>query len=135
MSDSLPDTASTSQATADSLLDAIRKELEKFGRVYYGLFPADLSVTWDHIVFRRTELRKKNQVDFARDYTVAIVKENYIPEGYEFQIIDALETNTKLRMSPNGAEYTYLFKGNTNLVVEILTLHFVEPIKRCSLDG
>ena len=135
MSDSLPGGAAADLGERDSLLDAIRDVLTNFGTVFYGLAGAEPNEVWDYLVFRRTELRKKNQVDFARDYTVAIVKENYIPEGFDFLVIDAIETNTKLRLSQNGAEYSYLFKGNTNLGVEVLTLHFVEPIKRCSIDG
>lgn len=122
-------------AASGSMLDAIRDALSEFGRVFYGMSQAELSEQWDYIVFRRTELRKNNQVDFARDYTVAIVKENYIPEGYEYEVINAIESATKLRFSQKGAAYSYMFKGNTDLVVEVLTLQFTEHIKRCSLDG
>lgn len=117
-----------------SKLDQIRAVLEKFGATYYGNASPKVSETWDYTVFRRAELSKASN-DFVRKYTVAIVRESYIPENLEFEIIKAIIDETNLRLSETSAVYNYVYKGSTDLVVEICVLTFFEPLKRCKVLG
>ena len=117
-----------------SKLDQIRAVLEKFGATYYGNASPEVSETWDYTVFRRAELSKALN-DFVRKYTVAIVRESYIPENLEFEIIKAIVDETNLRLSETSAFYSYVYKGSTDLVVEICVLTFFEPLKRCKVLG
>ena len=117
-----------------SKLDQIRAVLEKFGATYYGNASPKVSETWDYTVFRRAELSKALN-DFVRKYTVAIVRESYIPENLEFEIIKAIIDETNLRLSETSADYSYVYKGSTDLVVEICVLTFFEPLKRCKVLG
>lgn len=117
-----------------SKLDQIRAVLEKFGATYYGNASPEVSETWDYTVFRRAELSKALN-DFVRKYTVAIVRESYIPENLEFEIIKAIIDETNLRLSETSAVYNYVYKGSTDLVVEICVLTFFEPLKRCKVLG
>lgn len=119
-----------------SRLDKLREALEGFGKTYYGNASPKTSDTWDYYVFRRTNLKKAGSgSDFIRRYTVAIVRENYIPENHEFEIIKAVEDKTGLRRADADIVYSYVFKGATDLVVEIAMITFAEPIKGCRING
>lgn len=119
-----------------SMLDTIRDTLQDFGETYYGNAYPKESDPWDYYVFRRSILKKaSNGTDFVRRYTVAIVKENYIPEGHEFEVINAIRAATKMRLADVDITYSYTFKGATDLVVEVALITFAEPIKGCSVNG
>ena len=117
-----------------SRLDLIRDALEPFGKTYYGKANPSESDTWDYYVFRRNVLKKAtNGTDFLRRYTVAIVKEDYIPENHEFEIIKAIREKTKLKLADVDINYDYTFKGATDFVVEVCTITFTEPLKDCEI--
>lgn len=113
-------------------LDKIRNALQAFGKTYYGNADPDIKEPWNYYVFRRERLRKTGSanVGYARRYIVAIVKENYIPEGHEFEIIDAICEATGLKLADEEITYNYTFKGSTDLVVEVAIIPFVEALKR-----
>lgn len=116
-----------------SMLDKIRDTLQEFGTTYYGNAIPKEGEPWDYYVFRRVLLKKsgKSGTDFVRRYAVAIVKENYIPEGHEFEVIKAVREATGLRLADVDTTYEYTFKGSTDLVVEIALITFAEPLKGC----
>lgn len=118
-----------------SKLDKIRDTLKDFGKTYYGKANPDINDVWDYYVFRRVNLRKKGSggTDFTRCYMVAIVKEDYIPENHEFEIIKAVCKKAGLRLADNDIQYDYTFKGATDLVVEAATILFAEPLKGCDV--
>ncbi len=119
-----------------SMLDKIREALKPFGVTYYGNATPANTDPWDYYVFRRSNLKKaSNGVDFVRHYAVAIVKENYIPEGHEFEIIDAIRKATKMRLANVDITYSYVYKGQTDLVVEVALITFAEPLKGCGVNG
>lgn len=119
-----------------SKLDKIREALADFGKTYYGNADPNITDPWNYTVFRRSAISKApNGQDFVRRYVVAIVRENYIPEGLEFEIVQAIQNATNLRASNTEATYSYVYKGNTDLVVEVCTLTFSEPLKRCKALG
>ena len=119
-----------------SKLDIIRETLEQFGKTYYGNADPEMTEPWNYTVFRRSELSKStNASGFVRRYAIAIVRENYIPEGLEFDVIKAILNATNLRLADTAATYSYVYKGNTDLVVEVCLITFAEPIKGCPING
>jgi hypothetical protein len=116
------------------MLDKIRDTLEGFGKTYYGNADPKETDIWDYYVFRRATLKKAGSgTDFVRRYTVAIVKEDYIPEGHEFEIIKAIREATRMRLADVDISYNYTFKGATSLVVEVAMITFAESIKGCEI--
>lgn len=115
-----------------SKLDKIRDVLNTFGKTYYGNADPDINEPWNYYVFRRVRLRKtdKANVAYKRVYIVAIIKENYIPEGHEFEIIEAITEATGLKVVDEDILYDYSFKGETSLVVEAAVIPFIEALKR-----
>ena len=115
-----------------SKLDIIRDTLNTFGKTYYGNADPDKKEPWNYYVFRRVRLRNtdKANVAYKRVYIVAIIKENYIPEGHEFEIIEAITEATGLKVVDEDILYDYSFKGETDLVVETAVIPFVEAFKR-----
>lgn len=117
-----------------SKLDVIKATLETFGITFYGNANVKNTEPWDYTVFRRSVIANApNGTDFVRRYVVAIIRENYVPEGLEFEVVKAIQDATNLRVSE--ASYSYVFKGSTDMVVEICTITFTEPLKRCKVLG
>ena len=129
-----------------SVLDRIRDTLEELCSsptgpmegVWYGACRARDLKLWNYFVFDRrktTKASSTNRVDLQTFYRVHIIHEDYIPEGYINTVIDALqakdESGTKLKLTSDDIEYNYTFKGSTNMVVEIATITFLHPEKRC----
>ncbi len=105
--------------------------------VWYGACREKNLDKWNYFVFNRSKRTKNNtsRCDFQTFYQVHIIHENYIPEGYIDKVIEALQTEdmdgTKLKATVDDIVYNYTFKGNTNMVVEIATITFFHPEKRC----
>ena len=118
-----------------SMLDKIRDTLQGFGKTYYGNANPKENEAWDYYVFRRSSLKKAGSsgTDFVRRYTVAIVKEDYIPEGHEFEVIKAVREATRMRLADIDITYSYTFKGATDFVVEVAMITFAETIKGCEV--
>lgn len=129
-----------------SVLDRIRSTLETLATspavpmegVWYGACREKELKSWNYFVFNRTKTSKNNQstkVDLQTFYQVHVVHEDYIPEGYITTVVDALqeqaEPGTKLKLTNDDIQYNYIFKGSTNMVVEIATITLYHPEKRC----
>ena len=106
--------------------------------VWYGACRASKLNAWNYFVFNRKKTTKgssTNRVDLQTFYEVHIIHEDAIPEGYLQTVIDALQAQddpgTKLKLTSDDIDYDYTFKGSTNMVVEIATLTFLHPEKRC----
>ena len=84
---------------------------------------------------KTTKASSTNKVDLQTFYEVHIIHEDAVPEGYVQTVIDALQAQadpgTKLKVTSDDIEYDYSFKGSTNMVVEIATITFLHPEKRC----
>lgn len=106
------------------------KELDK--NVYYGMSTHDEDNEWNYIVFNRKKMKpsSKNLLGFTDYYSITIVRENYIPEGFELKLIEEIENKTKLKLADNEYMYNYVIKPNTNTVVELLTIDFIKAKKR-----
>ena len=114
------------------ILDDIKKQLETIdSRVYYGMVDDELRETrWNYIVFNRTKLRSTgNKTGLADGYDVHIIRENFIPEGVDLEVIEKMQEINGVKLSGEDGTYTYIQKPNTNIVIEMLTLHFVRARK------
>lgn len=100
--------------------------------VFYGMVDRNkVTDRWNYTVFGRRVMRPTgNKTGFADVYTVAIVREDYIPEGYEQTVIDKVCEISGMRLSDGDMQYSYTQKPNTNTVVELLELVFIKPKKR-----
>ena len=128
-----------------SVLNRIRKTLTTLASdtdipmegVWYGACREKQLDKWNYFVFNRQKTTKNNtaRVDFQTYYQVHIIHEDYIPEGYVASVVAALEaqdeSGTKLKATADDITYDYVFKGNTNMVVEIAHITVFHPEKRC----
>ena len=102
--------------------------------VWYGACQQEKLDTWNYFVFNRSKTTKSsNRMDYQTFYQVHIIHEDYIPEGYVEKVCEALleQSDAKLKTTSEDIIYNYIFKGNTNLVVEIATITLFHPEKRC----
>ena len=110
------------------------KLLELDKNIYYGIVPeSEETFEWNYFVFGQSKVRKKdtNSNDLQGYWYVTIVREDFIPDDVVFDVIERLTDGTGLRLADGDFEYTYTFKGNTNIVVEILELQFTKTKKSC----
>jgi hypothetical protein len=114
------------------LEDIQQKLLEIDSKVFYGKADGKkIENEWNYIVFMRKRLSYDAQKNsFSDKFIVAVIREDFIPEGLENDVIEAMRTINGMRLSSTDGEYSYVTKPNTNTVVEILTLEFVRARKR-----
>lgn len=109
-------------------IEAKLKDLDP--NVYYGMVDERMRETvWNYIVFNRTTITVPANKTAASDrFAVHIIRENYIPEGFDTQVMDALCALPGVRLGGDCSFY-YMQKPNTNIVVEMLTIPFVRARK------
>ena len=120
------------------LLDDVKKALKEIDPlVFYGLVPSRLvdenneEVTvWDYIVFNRSRLKSHaNKTSYNDHFEVHIVREEYIPEGIDIDVIAKLTALPGVKLADEDGTYDYIMKPNTDTVVEMLTLTFTRGRK------
>ena len=117
------------------LLEKIESCLQGFGLpVYYGRTFAKDNDEWNYFIFNRQSLNKSGTsgVDINYQYQVHIVMENYVEEDFEIEVIKTIQEKTRLKLTGIG-QYSYATKGNTDIVVEMLTLTFTRTAKGIEL--
>lgn len=127
----------------NSILDEISDKLEslldgqiKMEGVWFGQCRAEKLKNWNYFVYNRAHMTKNNasKNDFQPFYQVHIVHEEYIPEGYIEQVIETIESpgtqGLKLKVTSDDILFNYIFKGRTDMVVEIATITIYHPQKR-----
>lgn len=110
------------------------KLLEIDPLVYYGLVNENEELDeWNYLVFGQKSIRKSGTSgnDLNRYWYVAIVRENFIPDETVEQVIDNLCDIPGLRLADDEFEYSYMLRGGTNIVVEMVVLRFTKTKKRC----
>lgn len=115
------------------LLEDIQKKLEEIdNNVFYGMADEQrIADEWNYIVFMRKALSiSDTKQGYSDRFTVAIIRENFIPEGLEIQVVDKLLEISGMRLASPDCPYSYIKKPNTNAVVELLTIEFVKARKR-----
>lgn len=111
--------------------DIEAKLLEIDPNVYYGAVDdSQVDTIWDYIVFNRTSIRHStNHTSNSDFFDVHIVRENYIPDGIEDEVIDKLKELDGIRLAGVDSEFDYAVKPRTNIVVEMMTIHFLRARK------
>lgn len=113
------------------LLTDIETKLQEIDtKVYYGMVDKISAETaWNYIVFNRTGVKYSANKTAASDaFDVHIVRENYVPEGVETEVVAKLCELPGVRVTGETA-FNYERKPNTNIVIEILTISFVRARK------
>jgi len=125
------------EATLGSLASDPEVKMEG---VWYGACQETKLTKWNYFIFNRLKTTKNNngtRTDLQTLYEVHIIHEGHIPEGYVARVISELQTmdpeypGAKLKLTNDDIPYAYTFKQNTNMVVEIATITFYHPEKRC----
>ena len=120
----------------DGLLEQIQSTLESFNYpVFYGRSFAKVDDDWNYFVFNRYYIEKngRNNCDFGYHYQIHIIQENYIDEGFEIEVIKAIQENTRLKLADSSMQFNYVTKSGTDMVVEMLTIEFVRAVKGCDI--
>lgn len=119
-------------------LDNVKKALKEIDPiVFYGLVPSRLVNekgkevdAWDYTVFNRIKLKHNpNKTSFSDGFEVHIVREEYIPEGTDTDVIAKLTAIPGIKLADEDGTFDYMIKPNTDTVVEMLTLTFVRARK------
>ena len=119
----------------NGILEGIQTTLEGFGYpVYYGRSFAKTNDDWNYFVFNRYYIEKsgKSYCDFNYHYQVHIIMENYVEEGFEQQVIKAIQ-ELGLKLVASNMQFNYVTKNSTDMVVEMLTIEFTKPVKGCDV--
>lgn len=113
------------------LSDIEEKLLEIDPRVYYGMVDGNTKESaWDYIVFNRTTVKHSANKTSASDcFDVNIIRENYIPDGLEDEVIAKLRELPGVRLAGSDSVFNYVRKPSTNTVIEMLTISFVRARK------
>ena len=114
------------------ILNEIQNKLKELdNNVFYGMVDKSMKETlWNYIVFNRTTMKPNaNKNSFSDYFTVHIIREEWIPEGFEIEVINKMSEIDGMRLAGNDAVYTYVQKPNTNIVVEMLSIDFVKAKK------
>lgn len=115
------------------ILSDIEARLKKLDdRVCYGVIDNSVkkSPVWDCIVFGRSNIKYPSNKISASDYfDVLIIRENYIPDGFDTEVIQALTSLDGVKLAGDTATFDYIQKPNTDTVIEMLTISFVRARK------
>ena len=114
------------------VLNEIKTKLEEIeDHVFYGMVDDSMQKTlWNYIVFNRTVMKaNSNKTGYTDYFTVHIIREEWIPEGFEIEVINKMLEINGMRLSGTDSVYTYVPKPNTNVVVEMLSIEFMKAKK------
>ncbi len=106
--------------------------------VSYGLLPQGTVKNWNYFVFNRTSIKKAGSTkgDFNEYYAVNIIHEDFIPDGYVYDVIKKMLEIKGLKLSVNDpVTFNYTKKGNTDVIVEIATIVFTKAKYRGDVIG
>lgn len=115
------------------ILEEIKAKLEEIDtNVFYGMVDDSMRETlWNYIVFSRSKLSAStNKTAYSDYYSVHIIRENWLPEGLDIQVIDKMLEIDGMRLAGSDGTYHYILKPKTNIVVEMLSLEFVKVRKK-----
>lgn len=125
--------SSEKSETGKTTLDAINEALSGIDdNVIYGTartLPKD--APWDYTVFgrRRTKLNT-GLTSKGCEYDVAVVRENFVPEGMEEKVIGAMRAIPGMApVTGQSVQYYYDRKPGTNVTVEMMVVTFAKSSK------
>lgn len=111
------------------ILDEIQEKLLEIDpNVFYGAVDNSVKETlWDYIVFNRKPTKiSANHTSYTYYFAVNIIRENYIPEGLDLEVIKKMKEIPGIKLAGTDMEYNYIKKPNTNTVVEMLSIDFAK---------
>lgn len=110
-------------------IEAKLKEIDP--NVYYGMVDDSRKETvWDYIVFDRTAIKHSMNKTSASDrFSVHIIRENFVPDGLEDEVIAKLCELPGVRLTGEDTTFDYVQKPNTNIVVEMMSIRFLRARK------
>lgn len=117
-----------------STLDDIQNALAAVdANVFYGVacgLPE--GAPWNYTVFSRdTSTPKDSLTGFSHRYAVAVIREDYVPEGTDVEVIEAMCRIPGMRLDRSrDIEYRYSVKqGSVRTVVEMMVVRFVKAVR------
>lgn len=122
---------SEKKTTLDLINDAL-KTVEDEERVYYGTASKlPQGAPWNYTVFSRNATEPSSNLTSMSDgFIVAIVRENFVPEGMDKAIIDAMRAIPGMRLEADAdIEYAYQVKPGTHDTVEMMVIRFKKARK------
>lgn len=114
------------------ILNDIKTKLEEIdSNVFYGMVKRTMRESlWNYIVYDRRIMRaNENRTGYSYYYRVHIVREGWIPEGLEIEVIDKMLEIKGMKLAKTDMQYTYAQKGNTDTIVEMITIEFCRAKK------
>lgn len=115
------------------ILDEIQEKLLEIDpNVFYGAADNAMRETlWNYVVFNRKPTKiGVNQTSYTYYFSVNVIRENFVPEGLDLEVIKKMKEIPGVRLAGNDMEYNYIKKPNTNTVVEMLSIDFLKTEKR-----
>lgn len=113
------------------ILNEIKEKLSELDlRVFYGMVdPRMREEVWDYIVFNRERVTPSaNRTGYSYYFSVHVVREDFIPDGFEKTVVDKVLEIDGMRLAGEGT-YDYVQKPSTNAVVEMFSVSFVKAVK------
>lgn len=114
-------------------LDDIQAALESIDdAVYYGMASkVEETDPWNYTVFSRDNTsHKENLTGYSERFLVAVVRENYVPEGMYLDVIEAMAKIPGMKVDRSrDIEYLYTAKPGTRDVVEMMNVYFTKGRK------
>lgn len=109
-------------------IEAKLKEIDP--NVDYGMVSESRRETkWNYIVFNRSTIRRNANKTAASDFfDVHIVRENYVPDGMDDEVISKLCELSGVRLADKEIDFNYVMKSS-DTVVEMMNIYFVRARK------
>ena len=115
------------------ILNEIKAKLAEIDpNIFYGMVDDSIKSepVWDYIVFDRKALKPStSKSGYTEIYSVHIIREEYIPEGLEIEVINKMLEIPGMKMSGDAGTYNYVMKTNTNIVMEMFSVDFIRAKK------
>ena len=113
------------------ILNEIKDKLHEIDpNVFYGMVDSRMREdVWDYTVFNRERMTPSpNRTGYSYYFSVHVVREDFIPDGFEKIVIDKMLEIDGMRLAGEGT-YDYVPKPSTNAVVEMFSVSFVKAVK------
>lgn len=119
------------KTTLDRIADAL-SSVEEDGRVFYGTASQlPKGAPWNYTVFSRAPATpSQNLTSISDAYEVAVVREDYVPEGHDKSVIDAMRSVPGMKLDAGqDIDHVYQVKPGTRDTVEMMIIRFVKGRK------
>ncbi len=97
---------------------------------FYGQATLELNDKWNYSVFKRDTI-DNSRTSSKLNYTLAVVRENYIPEELIEDIINSILSKTNLKLRDTNFKFDYIYNPKSSIVCEVITIDFYQSTKVC----